>query len=71
MVQQIYRNIMSSHTLTHLDISGHEFSSKFIFEIMRAIQYNFSMQELKLSIFESSLKGLPENGKNIKNYNKY
>jgi hypothetical protein len=58
-------------TLTHFDLTGNEFSSKTIVEFLRAIKFNQTLQELKLTINQETAKELPENGKQIKNYNPY
>ena len=68
---QLARSIMQSESVTSIDLSGNEFSARVIVEFLRAIQFNSILQEFKLTINKETLSQLPENGKNIKNYNKF
>ena len=67
----IARLLSQTTSLTHIDLSGNEFSWKVLIEMIRAIQHNPIIQELKLSIFSEAQGHLPENGKDIKNFKRY
>jgi len=47
---QFAASLSLNHSITHLDISGFKLSSAVILELMKAIQLNHYLQEIKLDV---------------------
>lgn len=71
-IMLFFANSLARNTsITHLDISGIEFSARVVDDMLRAIQHNSTLQEMKLSVYSNAKNRLPQQPKTLKTYFKY